>query len=76
VDPAQTKYLHLVDGGVADNLALRAAGSSQQSEAAEIIRARGFDKLRRILVLSIYGEGTQDTTLAQPKDNGQPPSYR
>jgi NTE family protein len=67
LDSSQTSYVHLVDGGVADNLALRAVGSLQQSATAEIIRARGFDKLRRILVLSIDGEGSQDTTLAQRK---------
>jgi NTE family protein len=65
LDPLETRYVHLVDGGVADNLALRAAGSLQQSATADVIRARGFDKLRRILVLSIDGEGSQDTTLAQ-----------
>jgi NTE family protein len=67
LDPKQTSYVHLVDGGVADNLALRAAGSLQQAATTEIIRARGFDRLRRILVLSIDGEGSQDSALAQQK---------
>jgi NTE family protein len=70
LDPRQTRYLHLVDGGVADNLALRAAGSLQEVATIEAIRARGFDKLRRLLVLSIDGEGSQDTSLARQKITG------
>jgi NTE family protein len=66
-DPDKTRYVHLVDGGVADNLALRAAGSLQQAANIETIRARGLDKVRRVLILSIDGEGSQDTSLAQRK---------
>jgi NTE family protein len=72
LDPTQTRYLHLVDGGVSDNLALRAAGSMMQtvSTSPEILRSRGFDRVRRILVLSIDGQGTQDSSVAQRRAVG------
>ena len=66
LDPTKTRYVHLIDGGVADNLAMRAGGTMIQSagEATEL-RSRGYFRLRRILVLSIDGQGTQDTSVAE-----------
>lgn len=72
LDPDRTRYLHLVDGGVSDNLALRAGGSLLQSLAlspAEM-RRRGVDHFRRILILSIDGQGTQDSSVAQRRAVG------
>jgi len=62
LDPKKTRYIHLVDGGIADNLALRAGGSMAQAiqQSAAELRGRGFLGIRRILVLSIDGQGTQD----------------
>lgn len=72
LDPAQTRYLHLVDGGVADNLALRAGGATMQNLRAvpDALRRRGLDRVRRVLVLSIDGQGTQDTSIAQRRAVG------
>lgn len=72
LDPKRTRYLHLADGGVSDNLALRAAGSMMQNLAQSpgAIRQRGFDRLRRILMISVDGQGAQDPTVAQRKAVG------
>jgi NTE family protein len=67
LDPNKTSYVHLVDGGVSDNLALRAATSTLQAATPQTLEARGLTKVRRILVLSIDGQGAQDTALAQQK---------
>jgi NTE family protein len=67
LDNDRTRYVHLVDGGVSDNLALRAAGASMQtlSQAPENFMARRLNRIRRVLVLSIDGQGAQDTSVAQ-----------
>ncbi|HET6606836.1 MAG TPA: patatin-like phospholipase family protein [Rhodopila sp.] len=67
LDQQKTHYLHLVDGGISDNLALRTGGSMAQAiqQSAAELRGRGFLNLRRLLVLSIDGQGTQDSTIAQ-----------
>lgn len=70
LDTNRTKYVHLVDGGVSDNLALRAAGSLLEASNVDTVRARGFDHSRRLLVLSIDGQGAQDPKIAQEKDVG------
>jgi NTE family protein len=72
LDPTRTRYLHLIDGGVADNLALRAGGSVMQSLALspEDMRSRGIDRVRRLLVLSIDGQGAQDSSVAQRRAVG------
>lgn len=72
LDPARTRYVHLVDGGVSDNLALRAAGSQMQAiaQSSTAIASHGLDHIRRILVLSIDGQGAQDPTIAQRKAVG------
>lgn len=72
LDPTKTRYLHLVDGGVSDNLGLRVAGGMMQNvaEAPRAIGALGYTRLRRVLVLSIDGEGSQDPKLAQTKETG------
>jgi NTE family protein len=72
LDPSRTRYVHLVDGGVSDNLGLRVAGQMMQNlaESPRAISALGYARLRRILVLSIDGEGAQDASLAQTKAVG------
>jgi NTE family protein len=67
LDPNKTTYVHLVDGGVADNLALRAIASMQQAVTRETLTQRGFNKIRRVLIMSIDGEGTENTALAHQK---------
>ena len=34
LDPTRTKYVHLADGGISDNLGLRVAGSMMEYVAA------------------------------------------
>jgi NTE family protein len=72
LDPTRTRYVHLADGGVADNLALRVAGAMMQNlaQSPQAITARKADRFRRILLLSIDGEGAQDTSVAQRKAVG------
>jgi len=67
LDPNKTRYVHLVDGGVADNLALRAGASMLEASTRSAVEARGFTHVRRVLILSIDGQGAQDTALAQQK---------
>lgn len=69
LDAGKTRYVHLADGGITDNLGLRVAGSMLQAMAAsgDVIRGHGFDRIRRILLISIDGQGTQDTSVAQTR---------
>ncbi len=69
LDNDRTRYVHLVDGGVADNLALRGAGAAMQTiaQSHENFAARRLNRIRRVLVLSIDGQGAQDTTVAQQR---------
>jgi NTE family protein len=67
-DPQQTRFVHLMDGGIADNLALRGlldvfigldAGDALYREAAR--------RTRRILVLSVDGESAPDRSLGRKR---------
>ena len=69
LDPERTSYLHLVDGGVSDNLGLRAAGSMMLASSTNIA-ATPLLAVRRILVISVDGEGSQDTSVARRKAVG------
>ena len=66
---SRPSYLHLVDGGVSDNLALRAAGSMMLTSATDIGNTP-FLSVRRILIISVDGEGSQDTSVARRKAVG------
>ncbi len=68
LDADTTRYLHLSDGGVSDNLAMRGAGAMMQVLSAADIRARGFLGVRRLLLISIDGQGTQDSSIARRKE--------
>ena len=70
LDADRTRYVHLSDGGVSDNLAMRSAGNLMQVMTAADLRERGFTRLRRVLLLSIDGQGTQDSTIAQRQEVG------
>ena len=70
LDPQRTRYLHLADGGVSDNLAMRAAGSMMQAMSSVDLRAHGYDRVRRLLLISVDGQGTQDSSVAQRKQVG------
>ncbi|MBR0682032.1 patatin-like phospholipase family protein [Roseomonas eburnea] len=67
-DPEQTRYVHLMDGGIIDNLALRALlnvfvalGGNQ-----EVFRATARDT-RRVLILSVDGEAAPDRSLGRQR---------
>jgi NTE family protein len=64
-DPERTRFVHLMDGGIADNLALRyitlsiAAGGERGERYEERVRP-----IRRILVLVVDGQAATDPELA------------
>ena len=65
-DPEATRWVHLMDGGISDNLALRSVlnatallGRDPERNAAQLI------PLRRILMISIDGEAAADPTWPQ-----------
>jgi NTE family protein len=72
LDPQKTKYLHLADGGISDNLGLRVAGSMMQnlSLSPNDLTRTGLDRFRRILVISVDGQGAQDTSVARRRATG------
>ncbi len=70
-DPSQTEWVHLLDGGVADNLALRGLLSlfiSLQSNA-ELFNRTAL-ATRRVLVISIDGEAEAPHALAHQRRMG------
>ena len=70
LDPDRTRYLHLSDGGVSDNLAMRSGGAVLQTATAGDFRSRGILGVRRLLILSIDGQGAQDSSVAERKEVG------
>jgi NTE family protein len=68
----QTTYVHLVDGGVSDNLALRAGGSAMEgvSQSGAVITGSGLANIRRVLIISVDGQGAQDTSVARRQSVG------
>lgn len=72
LNPQKTKYVHLADGGISDNLGLRVAGSMMQnlSLSPNDLTRTGLDRFRRILVISVDGQGAQDTSVARRKATG------
>jgi NTE family protein len=72
LDPQKTKYLHLADGGISDNLGLRVAGSMMQnlSLSSNDLTRTGLDRFRRILIISVDGQGAQDTSVARRRATG------
>jgi NTE family protein len=72
LDPERARYVHLIDGGVSDNLALRSSGTVMASMAAsrEGITAARLDHTRRVLVISVDGQGSQDSSVAQRRAVG------
>lgn len=70
LDPHRTRYLHLADGGISDNLAMRGVGTMMQSLSPAGLRERGFLRARRVLVISVDGQGTQDSSVARRRNVG------
>lgn len=65
----QTLYVHLLDGGIADNLGLRSLINSLLLlfDSPKMAMERGFSKWRRVLVISVDGQGDQDTAWARQR---------
>jgi NTE family protein len=68
MDPATTRYVHLMDGGIADNLTLRSLlnaliGLDSRSPDVRALLLR----TRRVLFLSVDGEAAADATLGQKR---------
>jgi NTE family protein len=68
LDPERTKYVHLLDGGVSDNLALRgvANGAIALDETTDTFRRIAL-KARRVLVLSVDGQSASDPALSKQR---------
>lgn len=63
-DPARTRYVHLMDGGIADNLALRGLlGFFIVLQAEDELFRRTALDTRRVLVVSVDGEAEAPRTL-------------
>jgi NTE family protein len=69
LDPEKTKYVHLMDGGIADNLALRHMINNVLvfAEDDEFIRRVRFDRIRRILLISADGQSSRDSSWSQQR---------
>lgn len=71
LDPEQTRYVHLMDGGIADNLAMR--GMLNALVAADIGSSRAidgrvadwFDSVDDIVLISVDGQAALDDSWAQ-----------
>jgi NTE family protein len=68
LDPDRTKFVHLMDGGISDNLALRGVvnGSIALDDTTEAFRRVAL-KARRVLVLSIDGQSAPDPALSKQR---------
>ena len=67
LDTSRTQYIHLVDGGIADNLAIRGMLNEmiQFESDRQYLLSLGVDKIRRILIIVVDGEAAQDTSAAK-----------
>ena len=68
LDPERTKYVHLLDGGISDNLALRgvANGGIALDDTTDAFRRIAL-KTRRVLVLSVDGQSAADPSLPKQR---------
>jgi len=70
LDPAKTSYVHLMDGGIADNLAMRFMIETgiAYGDNVDRIREAGFNHARRILLISADGESSRDSSWPQQRN--------
>jgi NTE family protein len=68
LDPERTKYVHLLDGGISDNLALRGVvnGGIALDDTTDAFRRVAL-KARRILVVSVDGQSAPDPSLSKQR---------
>jgi NTE family protein len=64
LDGENTNYIHLMDGGIADNLAMRGLINNilAYADDPQRIRFAGLDKARRVLLVSVDGQASRDTS--------------
>lgn len=69
LDPVQTRYVHLMDGGISDNLALRQMINNVliHADDSRLIHALGFDRVRRIVLISADGQASRDSSWPQQR---------
>lgn len=69
LDPVQTQYAHLMDGGISDNLAMRQMINNVliYADDVELIRRLGFDRVRRIVLISADGQASRDSAWPQQR---------
>jgi NTE family protein len=69
LDPNETRYIHLMDGGISDNLAMRGMINTMLvvSGDDETIRRLGYDRIRRILLVSADGQASRDSSWPQSR---------
>jgi NTE family protein len=72
LDTSRTRYIHLADGGITDNLAMRNLINQIIFFESDVrfLRSRGAARLRRILFVSVDGEAAQDTSVAMEESVG------
>ena len=68
LDPARTQFVHLMDGGISDNLALRGVtnGAIALDENTDTFRRVAL-KARGVLVLSVDGQSARDPSLSKQR---------
>jgi NTE family protein len=66
MDPDRTSYVHLMDGGIADNLALRTLTNALigLDENSDALRRLALST-RRVIIISVDGQRAGDPTLGQ-----------
>ncbi len=66
MDPERTRFVHLMDGGISDNLALRSLSNALvvlDDDGPEMRRLAATT--RRVIVISVDGQASVDPTLSQ-----------
>jgi NTE family protein len=69
LDPNRTKYVHLMDGGIADNLAMRAMINTILAAGGDetAYRGAGVLPLRRLLIISADGQAASDSAWSKQR---------
>jgi NTE family protein len=69
-DPSLVRYVHLLDGGIADNLALRSLLNIMLTSNLKAVPRSKIASTRRLLVISADGEAAADPKLSLDRNVG------
>jgi NTE family protein len=71
LDRARRPYVHLVDGGLIDNLGLRVAAdfAVEQGGFFELVEALGYDELTHVVFISVNAETDPNFAIDQTADS-------